>query len=271
MSGGPLERARPGPAGGATSSARARLPRRLVVVAALVGGLALPAAAYLPPGSAILKRAVQRRDELGLSAVEARGTVAFAGEAARQVASAAALPLSGVELTSPAVLTVKSPGRCRLELAPPGAPSASRPAVSVKSGRFLGARGLDGVPAARALIDGVCTLLGDRALGQRFARHGVALSDVALGRMGTRVAWVLGGRPLSGRPQAWIDKQSFLAIRLVAPLAGATRDVRLLDFGSSVGGDAFPKSVEAWSGGQLEARFTAEKVARNPKLPDALF
>jgi hypothetical protein len=99
----------------------------------------------------------------------------------------------------------------------------------------------------------------------------VALTEVALGRLGGRVAWVVGGRPQDARPQAWVDKQRLELIRLVAPLAGAERDVRLLDFGSPVGGDTFPRAVELWSGGHLEARFITEKLTLNPKSPDALF
>ena len=244
--------------------------RRRAVAAAILGALALPALAFLPPGSAILRRAVQKREEVGLGALEARGTLGLAGEAAGQVAAAIGAP-AAPQLSARSVLMVKSPGRCRLELSPERA-AAVRPAVSARGGRVVAAGGLESAPAVRALVEGVCTLLGGAGgLGQRLAGHGVALGDVALGRMGGRVAWVLGGRPLSGRPQGWVDKQSFQPIRLVAPLAGAPRDVRLVDFGSSVGGEVFPQAVEVWSGGQLEVRFTLEKLVPNPKLPDALF
>lgn len=246
--------------------------------AALALAVALPAAAYLPPASAILRRAAQRREELHVAALEARGTFALSGESAQQVAAALGAPAPAGELTLPAVLTLKAPGRCRLELAPERVAASDRPAVSLRAGRVLGHRGLEAVPAARALVEGVCALLGERtgpeaerALAQGLAARGVALSEVALGRVGGRVAWVLGGRPREGRPQAWIDKQSFQPIRLVAPLGGPTRDVRLLDFGAPVGGDAFPRAVEVWSGGALEARFTLEKLWLNPRLPDAVF
>jgi hypothetical protein len=99
----------------------------------------------------------------------------------------------------------------------------------------------------------------------------VALADVALGHTGGRVAWVLGGRPQDARPQAWVDKASFQPVRLVAPLAGAVHDVRLVDFGSPVGGDAFPRAVEVWAGPQLQLRFATERTTQNPKLPDVLF
>jgi hypothetical protein len=255
------------------------LSRRLAVAAALLA-VALPVAAYLPPATAILKRVAQRRDDLGLAALEVRGTLAFSGDAAQRAASLTGLPATGPELTVPAILVMKVPGRCRLELAPDGVAAGDRPAVSIKGARVTAHRGLDGVPAARALVEGVCTLLAEkgaggaepeRPLAQALSARGVALTEVALGRLSGRIAWVIGGRAQDARPQAWVDKQSFQPARLIASLAGATRDVRLLDFGSPVGGDAFPRAAEVWSGGQLEARFTAEKLVQNPRVPDAVF
>lgn len=257
------------------SPAQRRAARRGAAVF-LALAVALPAAAYLPPAAAILRRVAQRREELHLSALEARGTLAFAGEGAQRAAAALGLPPPAGELSIPAVIALKEPGRCRLELAPERAAAADRPAVSLRAGRVLGHRGLEAVPAARALVEGLCALLGERpgverALAQGLSARGVALSDVALGRVGGRVAWVLGGRPQEARPQAWFDKQSFQPVRLVAPLSGTTRDVRLVDFGSPVGGEAFPRAIEVWSGGALEARFTLERLWQNPRLPDAMF
>jgi hypothetical protein len=246
---------------------------------------AAPAAAYLPPATAILKRVAQRRDDVGAAALQVGGTLTFSGEAARRAGQsgipAAPGAATGADLTVPATLFVKTPGRCRLEVAPAGVTSAGdRPAASLRGGRLSGRRGLEALPAVAALVEGVCALIGEkgaggaepeRALAQALAGRGVALADVALGRMGGRVAWVLGGRPQDARPQAWIDKQAFQPVRLIARFGDAPRDVRLLDFGSPVGGDRFPRAVEVWNGTQLEARFTADRVAVNPKLPDAMF
>lgn len=251
---------------------------------------AAPALAYLPPATAILKRVAQRRDDLGLSALEVRGTLVLFGDAAAAAppgaapatapgASPAPAGLDGHEQAVPVVLLVKWPGRCRLELAPAGAAPAAHPVATVR-GERLAARGLDAAGPAAALLEGACALLGERGAGgteperhlaRRLAAAGVSLTDVAMGRMNGRVAWVLGGRPQGPDPQAWVDKQAFQPVRLVATLAGARRDVRLLDFGSPVGGELFPRAVEVWNGPRLEARFTPEKVTPNPKLPDALF
>jgi hypothetical protein len=243
--------------------------------------VSLPAAAYLPPATAILKRLAERRADAGLSAMEVRGALSLTGEGARRVSVASGLTLAGSDLALPAVLLLKTPGRCRLEVALEGVTASGRPAVTVRGGRAVSHRGLGESPGALALAEGVCALLGDkgagggiesqRAIARRLAGRGIDLRDVAIGRIGGRVAWVMGGRPREARPQAWVDKQSFQPIRLLAPLAGEPRDVRLLEFGSPITGDAFPHVVEVWRGSELEARFTAEKLTANPRIPDAVF
>ncbi len=255
--------------------------RRLRALAAIAGLLgAAPALAYLLPVRGILKRLANRREALALHAFEVRGTFAMSGEPARAAAAAAGLPLTGSELSLPALLVVKTPGRCRFELAPPNAPVSSRPAVVSRQGKLIGSRGLDRVPATAALVRGVCALLGERAGGaeadrawaQALTAVGVPLGDVHLGRFSGRIAYVLGARPSEAKPQAWVDKQSFQPLRLVAPLTGAgLADVRLLDYGSPTGGDGFPRAIEVWEAKEMKARFTTEKVSANPRIPDSIF
>ncbi len=250
--------------------------RRLAALVA--AAIALPAPAYVPPPHAVLKRLAQKREEAALHAFEVRGTLSFSGDAAVAAAAAAGLPLAGGDLSVPAVLSAKTPGRCRLELVGPAAP-ASAPAVVVRRGKLSGARGLDHVHAAAALAAGVCALLGERPTGgepdrvyaEALSRAGVPVGEVTFGRLGTRVAYVIGARPTEAKPQAWIDKRSFQPVRIVAPVGGALADVRLLDWGSPTGGDWFPRAVEVWDGKALQARFTTEKVTANPRLPDSLF
>jgi hypothetical protein len=252
------------------------LSLRAAVLALAIAALALPAAAYLPPASAILKRAAQRRNDSGLAAAQVQGTLVLAGESARRAPPGGAG--AGAEVAFPAYVVVKSPGRCRLELAPPGVAASERPAVSARGSRLSGHRGLDALPAAVALVEGVCTLLGERgggvgerALAQALAGRGIAFGDVALGRLGGRVAYVLGGRPQQPAAQAWFDKQTFQPVRLIARVGDRAQDVRLLDYGSPVAGEGFPRAVEVWDGKELEARFTAERLTPNPRISDAMF
>ncbi len=251
---------------------------RRAAAALLAAGLAAPAAAYILPAGAILKRLAQKREEQALAALEVQGTLTFLGEAA-PAAAASGLPLLGGEASAPAFLVLKLPARCRVEAALPEAAPAERPAVSLRGSRLQGQRGLEKVPAAVALLQGVCTLLAQRAVGpdpgrawvQALAALGVSLEQVSLARAGGRVAFVLGGRSRDDRPLAWVDKQGFQPLRLAAVLAGQRQEVRLLDWGSPTGGDLFPRAVEVHAGGQLRLRFATEKVVGNPKVADAIF
>ena len=254
--------------------------KRALRLTALAGALAaaVPAIAYFLPTAAVLKRLAQRREELALASLEVRGTLAASGEAAALLSASAGLPLSGSEVLVPGVLSIKAPGRCRLELYPAGA-VGDRPYVAMGRGRTAGARGLERVPAAVALLKATCVLLGVRAGGadpgrayaEELSRAGVSLAEEYLGQIGGRVSYVIGAPPQEKRPQAWIDKQSYQPVRLIASLAGPLADVRLVDFGSPVGGDAFPRAVEIRDPSGLALRFTAEKLSANPKIPDGLF
>lgn len=239
---------------------------------------ALPAAAYLLPAQAIVKRLLQKREELGLGSFEVRGTLSFLGEAATRAAEAG-LPLVAGEATVPAFLTVKVPGRCRLEAVLADAAPAERPAATSRAGRAAGHRGLDQVPSAAALVQAVCLLLGERPTGLEpelrtlaaLQALGLQPAEVTLARQGGRVAYVIGGKARDEKPLAWVDKQGFQPLRLSGPLGGTRQEVRLVDWGSPTGGDLFPRAVEVWAGGQLMLRFTTEKVVANPKVPDAIF
>jgi hypothetical protein len=256
--------------------------RRVLRPAALAALLlaAAPAFAYFLPPGAVLRRLAQRREQLALSSLEVKGTLQASGEAARALAAAAGLPPAGPggDVSVPALLSIKAPGRCRLELAPPAA-GADRPFVAIGRGRLVGGRGLDRVPAAVALLRATCALLGQRASGpdpgrayaDELARLGVSLEEQSLGRLGARVAYVIGAPSREKRPQAWVDKQSYQPVRLIAAFAGPLGDVRLVDYGSAVGGDLFPRAVEVHEEGALSARLVAEKVAPNPKIADGLF
>jgi len=248
-----------------------------VALAALAA--ALPAAAYVLPAAGVLKRMAQKREEAALSALEVKGVLSFHGEAAPRAAAAGLAAAASGEAAAPAFLILKLPGRCRLEAALPDAPPADRPAAVLRAGQVSGHRALEKVPAALALVQAVCALLGERPGGaeperryvQIFQSLGVSLGETSLARQGGRVAYLLGGRARDERPLAWIDKQTFQPLRLAATLAGARHDVRFVDWGSATGGDLFPRAVEVFAGGQLRARFVTEKAVANPKVSDAIF
>jgi hypothetical protein len=222
--------------------------------------LAAPALAYIPPATTVLREAAKRRDETQPASVEARGSIRL-GDAA---------PI-------PATLWVKSPGRCRLEIALPGASPAERPMAVVRSGKLANARAMESAPAAVAIAQAACALLAgprgpaaDRGYAQALAQHGVAVASVSLGHLGPSIAWVLGGPARGTQPQAWIEKQQLRPLRLIAELGGERRDVRLLEW-TGEPKQEFPHVIEVHSGDVLEARFAVERTIPNPRVPDSMF
>ncbi|HET9554932.1 MAG TPA: hypothetical protein VFP50_18345 [Anaeromyxobacteraceae bacterium] len=246
-------------------------------LAALALAAALPAAAYVLPAPAVVKKAAEKRAALDLLSVEVTGTLELRGAALARLGALA--PAAGGALTVPARILLKVPGRARVELLAAGAAEGERPFVALRDDRLTGQGGLEGTPAAAALVRGLAALLAaptggeGHALAEALVRRGVKLDDATLGRFNGRLAYVLGGRFVEGKrqPLAFVDKESFMPLRLLAAEGGAVLDVRLIDWASPTGGDWFPRAVEVWDGAQLLAKFTTEKAAANPKLSEALF
>lgn len=246
--------------------------------AALALALALPALAYILPAPGILRRMGERRAALSLASLEVAGTLSAQGDAAERLAGATGLAAASGELAVPALVRMKVPGRCRLELAPLDVPEAARPFVALRDGKLSGAGGLERLPAAVALVRATCALLaastsGDAAAAYAAAlgRRGVALQDVSLARFDGRIAYVVGGRAQEAKPLLFVEKDGFRPLRLVAAEGGELRDVRLLRWGSPIGGDWFPGALEVWRGERTELRLAVERASANAKLADALF
>ncbi len=247
--------------------------RRLGAAAALA--LAGPALAYVLPPAAVVKKVAEKRASLEVTSLEATGTVELRGAALARLGALA--PAGGASLSLPARIAVKVPGRARLELRPVDAPEAERPFVSVKDDRLAGQGGLEATPAAVALVRALATLLASpggndgRALAEALVRRGVKLDDATLGRFDGRLALVLGGKASDPRPLAFVDKETWMPLRLLAVEGGTRLDVRLVDWGSATGGDWFPRAVEVWDGATLLLRFSTETASGNPRLPETIF
>jgi len=244
---------------------------------ALLLPLALPgpAAAYVLPPAAVIKKVAERRAALEISAVEASGTIELRGAALARLGALA--PPGAAALSLPARVLVKAPGKARLELLPADAAEGERPYVAVRDDRLGGRGGLEATPAATALVRALAALIGapgggeGKAFGEALVRRGVKLDESALGRFNGRLALVLGGKPADARPLAFVDKETWMPLRLLAQEGGARLDVRLLDWASPNGGDWFPRAVEVWDGAAMLLRFTTEKAGGNPRLPEPLF
>jgi hypothetical protein len=255
-----------------------RRPALRRAAAALALAVALPALAYVLPVSGILRRMGERRAALSLSSLEVEGVLVAEGPAAERVARAIGMDVAGRQVSAPATFRMKVPGRCRLELATPGAPDSARPFVAVRNDRVSGGGGLDQVPAAIAFVRGACALLATQVAGNAtgayasvLQRRGVALAHASLGRFDGRIAYVIGGRARDARPLLYVDKEGFQPLRILSGEGGALLDVRLLGWGSPMGGDWFPRAVQVWSGDAALLRFATEKTRANPKLAELLF
>ncbi|MGC4000935.1 MAG: hypothetical protein QM767_27145 [Anaeromyxobacter sp.] len=255
-----------------------RTLRRLSLAAALLA--APPALAYIPPASTILKAMGERRAAAGVEVLEVNGTLEAQGAAAEKLPSTLTRTPAGT-VSVPARFLMKVPGRCRLELAPPGVAEADRPFVSLRDGKLSAKGGLDGIPAATALLRAACTFLATSTAGDAsgtyaaaLGRRGVRVADVTLGRFDGKLAWVLGGREKEPHPLAFIEKTEKLAgqpMRLVATEGGALLDTRFLGWGAPTGGDWFPRAAEVWQADALLLRLTTEKATGSAKLADTLF
>jgi hypothetical protein len=246
--------------------------------AALALAAAVPAVAYVLPVPGILKRMGERRATLELASLEVTGTLVAEGDAAERIGAALGQRQVGTTISVPARIDLKVPGRCRLELAPAGVADAARPFVSVRDRKLASGGGLGDVVAAVALVRGLCTLLavptdGDpsAAYAAALARRGIPLQDATLGRFDGQIAYVIGARANDPKPRAFVAKDGFQPLRLVADEGGGLRDVRLLGWGSPTGGDWFPRAAEVWEGDKAKIRFATERAAANPRLPELLF
>ncbi len=241
--------------------------KRLLLVCLL--GLAGTAAAYVLPGGAILRRLVEAREELHLVGAKVEGTLALSGGAMGELSTE--LP----EYRTDAAFLLRVPGRCRLDATTP----QGKPLAVVEAG---GRRRVEGptVAALGVAVQEVCALLALRSASEGDARSGleqhlrtlkVDTQKTALGRLGDKVVYVLGGdRPTDS--QLWVFKESFLPARVrFSDDQGVAWDVRFSDYASPATGGWFPRLLEVSRGTELQARFTTVRGDSHASVPERLF
>ena len=104
----------------------------------------------------------------------------------------------------------------------------------------------------------------------------VDLSQVHLGRLGKRIAYVIGGSPRQvGVPQFWCDKDNFWPIRLIGRRSSSgvddLVDIRFLAYQEVAGSVWLPTVIEFYRQDQLFCRMTVQTISFNEQLPDSLF
>lgn len=244
------------------------------LAALAVAGLAQ---AYLLPGYSILRRMTDVRDEIALSGLKVEGSATFYGPASKDAAAAltTAVDAQRPELSVDMTVSLRLPGRCRLEVS--SIESGKRSAVSSSSGkrRSEGAE----VPGLAAALSQICPLLAARsgsenearaAVERHLAQLGVDSKKVWLGRFSGMVAYVLGDAA-EGQSQLWIFKEGFQPARVRWTQESTLWDVRFSDYHSPATGDWYPRIVEVYRAGQLVVRMTSMRADAKPRLDDAIF
>jgi outer membrane lipoprotein-sorting protein len=108
------------------------------------------------------------------------------------------------------------------------------------------------------------------------AALGIDTKTTWLGRFEDRVCYVIGAHNWKANAnQLWIDKETFLPVRLVQ-VSGkegkkSRRELRWLEYGSAVTGDWFPRVLEVYVDGERIERAEVAKIELNKKVPETLF
>ena len=241
--------------------------RVVVVVAAIVASSA--ALAYRPPGRMLLQKAMEKQIE--------RGTRTIKVEAESQAfESGAAKGLPVAER-----MQFQTPGSARREI---DLPEGTRTEIRVDDKLIVRVNGQADAKQKSPidlLVDHVATGPGldeDRAV-ERLLKDmkalGVNPEVVTFARWDGRVAYLIGSKAWeTDKPQVWLDKDTLLPVRVVMlPKEGPVRrtDVRYLGWGSSIGGNWFPSTIEVWSDERLVRRSLVRSVERNVSFDATTF
>lgn len=206
--------------------------------------------AFIMPTPSVLRRVAAGRDEIPIASVRAEGPATLAPLLAKELAPALGTQWMEGELALSAVLSVRFPGRCRLDLLAPD--STKKTSVVWNTGK----RRTEGpeVPAVGVALEELCALLAlksgtDGESRQALERHLTAskvdVRQISLARFAGTVAYVVGDRG----PRAssfWVYKDRFLPARMLLADATGTWDVRFIDYTSQATGEWLPRVLEVY-------------------------
>jgi hypothetical protein len=229
----------------------------------LVAALAL---AYVMPTYSILRRFAGTRDDLTLTSLKVDGSGAVAPAMAREVASALGSTWTSGDLPLTASLSIKYPGRCRLELA--GFDSNKSIVIASSNGKKR-TEGAEFV-AAQVALEQLCAFFAVKSAGEgetraALDRHLTSLKVdtklVSHARFLGQLAFAIGNRA-EGNSQYWVYRDRvppdrFLPARIRFTDERGTWDVRFIDYSSASVADWIPRVVEVYRGEELHLRLTA--------------
>jgi len=244
------------------------------------------ALAYVMPAYSVLRNVANGRDKLELVSFKAEGTATVPKALADEVANALGAQTQGGDLQLPMTVSMRVPGRCRVEL---GSLDSTKVIAAISNQGKRRIEGLE-VPALQVLADELCAVLALRSAGEGESRAAlekhlkglkVDVSLASLGRFAGKVVYIVGASA-PGSPQFQAYKEKFDAVNeygeklLPARIRftddkGAAWDIRLIDYTSLATGDAFPRVVEVWKGDVLQVRLTTLNADAKPKLDEKLF
>jgi len=231
--------------------------------------------AYVMPAYSVLRRMAEYRDDLALSALKVDGTATVPHAAAADYAEALGVTAGQGELQLSVSISMRLPGRCRVELS---SLDSTRTIAAVSNNGKRRSEGAD-LPAVQVAADEICAVLALRGAGDGDSRAAVEkhlsglkvdVRQASLGRFRGLLAYVVGA-PKKGTAQFWVYKdEKFHPARVMFTDDKGTWDVAFIDYASQAI-DSFPRMVEVWKGDQLQLRITTLNADPKPKLDDKLF
>ncbi len=217
------------------------------------------ALAYIMPSYGVIKRFASQRDDLTVSNLKADGVAAVSPAVAKDVASLMGITWNSGELMLNASLSVRFPGRCRLELT---SAESTKVLVAASSGGKVRTEGGD-VEALAVALQQACSLLSIKsnedgatreAVSKYLASIKVDQKQVMLARFNGSVSYLIGQK-LEGQSQVWIYKDRFLPSRVKFTDEGGTAwDVRFSDYTSQATGEIWPRVLEVYKGSEPQLR-----------------
>jgi hypothetical protein len=242
-------------------------------IAAVVAGSTL---AFVMPGSSLLKHVAEERDKLQLFVARVDGSASFSGAAVKEAGSALGLATDRPEVQADAVIYLKLPTRCRIELS---SVEGGKQIASVSANGKKRAEG-GAIAAVDVALQEMCALLTQRSSSEgetraAMERHlralGVKEEATSLARFGPQVAIVMGEQG-EDHPQLWVYKDTFMPARVrFTDAQGTAWDVQMLDYTSPATTGYFPRTLQVLKGGELEFKFTALRSDVHSAIPDKLF
>lgn len=235
------------------------------------------ALSYVMPSYSVLKRLANGRDDLELSSLRVDGTAVVPAALAGDIAQALGITAGPGELTLGMVVSMRLPGRCRVELT--SLDSTKTVAAVTNNGK----KRADGpeVPALAVVADQVCGLLALHGAGDGDSRAAIEKHlqafkidprGSALARFHGKLAYIIGDAK-NANAQLWVYKsEKFPPARVrFLDAGGASWDVQFIDYTSQSTGDWFPRQVEVYKADVLQLRLTTLNADNKAKLDDKLF